>query len=232
MEACFCLVEYMPVMKKLTIAVVLAATTLAGCQTTDPYTRDSKTSNTATGAGIGALAGAVLGAAVSSKKDRGRGALTGALVGGAVGGGVGYYMDQQEALLRQELESTGVRVERVGKDSIRLIMPGNVTFATGADRLQPRFHRTLDSVTRVLTEFDRSLIEVAGYTDSVGSFESNQQLSERRAFSVADYMIGQGVRSARVTTHGYGERYPVASNNSDGGRQQNRRVELSIRGQI
>jgi len=219
-------------MKKLTIAVAMAATTLAGCQTVDPYTRDSKTSNTAAGAGIGAIAGAVLGAAVSSKKDRGKGALTGALLGGAVGGGIGNYMDQQEALLRQELEATGVRVERVGEDAIRLIMPGNVTFATGKDRLEPRFYRTLDSVVRVLNEFDRSLIEVAGYTDSVGSFESNQQLSERRAFSVADYLIGQGVRSARVTTHGYGERYAIASNDTSAGRSQNRRVELSIRGQI
>jgi len=219
-------------MKKLTVAVVIAASMLAGCQTIDPYTRESKTSNTTAGAGIGAVAGAVLGAAVSSKKDRGRGALTGALVGGAIGGGVGNYMDRQEALLRQELESTGVRVERVGKDAIRLVMPGNVTFATGKDRLEPRFYRTMDSVVQVLTEFDRSLIEVAGYTDSVGSFQSNQQLSERRAFSVADYLIGKGVRSARVTTHGYGERYPVASNDHAQGRSQNRRVELSIRGQI
>jgi len=219
-------------MKKAMVTVIMASTVLAGCQTLDPYTRESQVGNTATGAGIGALAGAVLGAAVSSKKDRGRGALTGALVGGAVGGGVGYYMDQQEALLRQELEATGVRVERIGKDQIRLVMPGNITFATGSNRLEPRFNRTLDSVVRVLSEFDRSLIEVAGYTDSVGSFEYNQQLSERRADSVSNYLIGQGIPSVRLTTQGYGERYALASNDTEQGRSQNRRVELNIRGQI
>jgi len=113
-------------MKKLTMAL-LATVVISGCTTIDPYTREQKTSNATKGAGIGAVAGAVLGSAVSSKGNRTRGAVLGAVVGGAAGGGIGYYMDQQEALLRQELEGTGVAVERVG-DDIRLIMPGHITF--------------------------------------------------------------------------------------------------------
>ncbi|MBY4675636.1 OmpA family protein [Marinobacterium arenosum] len=218
-------------MKKLTTVIMLGLLA-SGCQTMDPYTGESKTSNTATGTGIGAVAGAVLGAAVSSKKDRGRGALTGALVGGAVGGGIGHYMDNQEAQLRQELEATGVRVQRVGEDAIRLIMPGNITFQLDSDQLQPQFYPTLDSVVKVLTKYDRSLIDVAGYTDSSGSFEYNQQLSERRAYSVADYLVGQGLLATRISSHGFGERYPIADNGSAAGRAANRRVEINIRGQI
>ena len=138
------------------IPVLLAATTLVGCQTLDPYTQQPKTSNATKGAGIGALAGAVLGAA-ASKDDRGKGALIGAAVGGAVGGGIGYYMDQQEMLLRQELEGTGVRVERIG-DEIRLIMPSNITFATDSDRIDNAFYPVLDSVGKVFIRFEQTAL--------------------------------------------------------------------------
>ena len=216
-------------MRKI-IYVCVAAAVLSGCQTIDPYTRETKTGNAATGAGIGAVAGAALGAAVSSKKDRGRGALTGALVGGAVGGGIGYYMDQQEALLRQELEGTGVSVQREG-DNIRLIMPGHVTFATDSTRIDGRFYPVLDSVVKVLSKFDKTYMSVDGFTDSTGSFEYNQQLSEARAASVANYLSGAGIARLRISTQGYGERYPIADNGSEAGRAQNRRVEINIRGQ-
>ncbi|PIE24993.1 MAG: hypothetical protein CSA60_02380 [Neptuniibacter caesariensis] len=215
-------------MKKL-VAVACAGFLLAGCQTIDPYTGEQKTGNTAKGAGIGAVAGAVLGAAVSSKKDRGRGALTGALVGGAVGGGIGYYMDQQEALLRQELEGTGVRVERIG-DSIRLIMPGNITFALDSDMIASSFYPVLDSVAKVLVKFDKTELNVDGFTDSTGSFEYNQQLSERRAARVGDYLVSTGVSQSRINAKGYGERYPIADNKTATGRAQNRRVEINIAG--
>jgi len=211
-------------------AIVLAAAiTLAGCQTLDPYTQESKTSNATKGAGIGAVAGAVLGAAVSSKKDRTKGALTGALVGGAVGGGIGYYMDQQEMLLRQELEGTGVRVERNG-DQIRLIMPGNITFPTNSYNIDQGFYPVLDSVTKVFIKFDKTVINVDGFTDSTGSFEHNQNLSERRAASVSQYLASGGVAALRLQSRGYGERYPVASNDTSSGRAMNRRVEVNIRG--
>ncbi len=186
-------------------------------------------SNTASGAGIGAIAGAVLGAAVSSKGDRKKGLLTGALVGGSVGGGVGYYMDQQEALLRQELQGTGVQVERRG-DDVRLIMPGNITFKTAAHELESSFMPVLDSVAKVLRKFNKTQLQIDGYTDSQGGFEYNQSLSERRAASVESYLVGVGVDSLRLQSRGWGERYAIADNGSAQGRAQNRRVELNIRG--
>ncbi len=216
-------------MKKLMLATAMSALVLGGCTTMDPYTQESKTSNATKGAGIGALTGAVLGAAVAGKGDRNEGALAGAAIGGAVGGGIGYYMDRQEMQLRQELEGTGVRVERVG-DDIRLIMPGNITFATDSDRVAPSFYPVLDSVAKVLLKFDRTQVAVEGFTDSTGSFEYNQQLSERRAGSVASYLASVGVNQLRLDARGYGERYPIASNDSAAGRAANRRVEIKIRG--
>jgi len=213
--------------KKLLSTLVIAGA-LAGCQTLDPYTQQSKTSNATKGAGLGAVAGAVLGAAVS-KGNRAEGALIGAAVGGAVGGGVGYYMDQQEMLLRQELEGTGVRVERVG-DEIRLVMPGNITFATDSDRIAGNFYPVLDSVGKVLVKFDKTAINVDGYTDATGSFEYNQMLSERRAQSVSNYLMQIGIDRLRVSSRGFGERNPIASNDTAGGRAANRRVEIWIRG--
>lgn len=215
-------------MKKVVATLALAGV-LAGCQTIDPYTGEQKTSNAAKGAGIGALAGAVLGAAVSSKKDRGKGALIGAAVGGATGGGIGYYMDQQEAQLRQQLEGTGVRVQRVG-DEIRLIMPGNITFETNSFMVAQSFYSVLDSVGIVLRKFNQTAISVEGFTDSTGSFEYNQTLSEKRAASVAQYLANTGVHSNRINTQGYGERYPIADNATEQGRALNRRVEIKIRG--
>ncbi|MDO6562596.1 OmpA family protein [Amphritea sp. 1_MG-2023] len=214
-------------MKK--VIVLAGALALAGCQTLDPYTQEAKTSNATSGAGIGAVAGAVLGNAVAGKGNRTEGAIAGALLGGAVGGGIGYYMDQQEMLLRQELEGTGVRVERIG-DSIRLVMPGNVTFATGAYNIDQGFYPTLNSVAKVLIKFDKTVVNVDGFTDSTGSFETNQTLSERRAASVAEYLSRGGVPPLRLQSRGYGERYPVASNDTVGGRAMNRRVEVNIRG--
>ncbi len=216
-------------MIKKVITTAMLVSLLAGCQTLDPYTREQKTGNAAKGAGIGAVSGALLGAAVSSRKDRGKGALTGALIGGALGGGVGMYMDKQEMELRQQLDGTGVGVERVG-DDIRLIMPGNITFQTGSAQLDTGFYPVLDDVALVLKKYKDSAIGVNGYTDSTGSFEFNQSLSEQRASSVASYLVGRGVPQLRMTVQGYGPRHPVADNGSASGRAQNRRVEIYIRG--
>ena len=150
---------------------------LIGCTTTDPYTGEQKTSNTAKGAGIGAVAGAVLGAATGDNaKDRRERALKGAVLGGAVGGGVGNYMDRQEAKLRQELQGTGVQVRREG-NNLYLVMPGNITFATNSADIRSDFFAVLNSVAKVLAEFNQTSIRVTGHTDSTGSDSINQPLS-------------------------------------------------------
>lgn len=217
-------------MKKLT-GIILAAALMTGCAI-DPYTGEEKVSNTAWGTGIGAGAGAATGAAIGAIAGGGKGAAMGAAIGagvGAAGGaGVGYYMDTQEKKLRLRLESTGVRVQRTG-DNLQLIMPGNITFATNSETLNSNFMPILDSVAIIFKEFKDTSIDVAGFTDSTGSEQHNQELSERRAASVANYLVSSGVGSNRIHSRGLGERYPVASNDSAAGREQNRRVEINIR---
>lgn len=210
------------------LSIVFLALTMAACQTIDPYTGEQKTSNATTGAAVGAVAGAVLGAATAKKgKDRGKAAATGAVIGGVAGGGVGYYMDQQEAALREELQGTGVQVRREG-DKVYLIMPGNITFATGRQEIRSDFYPTLNSVAKVLKKFNKTAIKVGGHTDSVGSEASNQVLSQQRAASVAQYLQGQQIPATRIQTVGYGESYPIASNDTASGRESNRRVELEL----
>ncbi|MBQ0721209.1 MAG: OmpA family protein [Gammaproteobacteria bacterium] len=209
------------------VVILCFVLVLAACTSTDPYTGEEKTSNTAKGAGIGALAGALIGAAVSSKSDRGKGALIGAVGGAAIGGGVGSSMDKQEAALRAKLEGTGVRVVREG-NNIRLVMPGHLTFEVDRHDVRSQFYGTLESVALVLKEFTKTNIRIGGHTDSTGSDSYNQTLSEQRAASVGQFLVSQGVMSGRVSTTGYGKRYPIASNDSAAGRQTNRRVELEL----
>ncbi|WP_323816309.1 OmpA family protein [Cellvibrio sp. NN19] len=212
---------------KYILAAVLSFA-IVGCTTTDPYTGEQKTNNTTKGAGIGAVAGAVLGAATGDNaKDRRERALKGAAIGGVVGGGVGNYMDRQEAKLRAELQGTGVQVQRDG-NNLTLIMPGNITFASNSADIRSDFFAVLNSVAKVLAEFNKTSIRVTGHTDSTGGDKINQPLSENRANSVAMYLRSQKVSSARIQAYGYGSRYPVASNDTASGREQNRRVELEL----
>ena len=183
-------------------------------------------SKATTGAAVGALAGAAVGAA-AKKDDRGRGALAGAAIGAAAGGGIGYYMDRQEAELRRKLEGSGVRVQRNG-NQINLIMPGDITFGVDQSNIRSDFTGVLESVALVLKEFDATAIRVAGHTDSSGSDSYNQMLSERRADSVKDFLLNQGIPNNRIVSVGYGESQPVASNDTEAGRQANRRVELRL----
>lgn len=206
-------------------ATVAVLTALAACTTTNPYTREQQTSKVVKGAGIGAAAGAVIG--LLTKGDKLENALIGAGAGALAGGGVGYYMDVQEAKLRQKLEGTGVSVTRMG-NNITLNMPSSITFALNSADLNGQFFSALDGVSMVLKEYDKTIIEVAGHTDSSGSDQYNQALSERRAQSVAGYLSSHGVKSQRLITIGAGEGHPVASNDSEPGRSANRRVELTI----
>jgi outer membrane protein OmpA-like peptidoglycan-associated protein len=210
------------------MVVASAVVLLAGCETLDPYTGESKTSNATKGAIIGAVTGAVVGLVTGDDSmERKQHALIGAGVGALAGGSIGYYMDRQEMKLRQELEGTGVSVYRDG-DNITLNMPGNVTFATDSSDLNAQFFGVLTSVSKVMTEFDQTVVEVAGHTDSTGTNSYNLALSERRAGSVAQYLRTQGVIDQRLITVGLGEDMPVADNTTDSGRQSNRRVEITM----
>lgn len=207
------------------LGIAIVAT---GCKTLDPYTREEKTSSATKGALIGAAAGAVVGLISGDDAvERRQHALIGAGLGALAGGVVGNYMDRQEAELRAELEGTGVSVYRSG-DNITLNMPGNVTFATNSSDLNPAFFNVLNSVGKVLGEYEQTVVEVAGHTDSTGSDAYNQSLSERRAGSVTQYLQSQGVNGQRIISVGMGESYPVADNGSTAGRQANRRVEITM----
>ena len=210
------------------VLAISALVVLSGCTTLDPYTREEKTSNATKGAAVGAATGAVIGLITGNdSSERKKRALVLAGVGTIAGGGVGYYMDQQEMKLRQRLDGTGVSVTRVG-DNITLNMPGNITFAVDSFDINSGFYNVLDDVALVLNEFDKTLVEVSGHTDSTGSDEYNQGLSERRAGSVADYLQSRQVMGERLIAIGAGESRPLADNSSDAGRQLNRRVEITI----
>jgi outer membrane protein OmpA-like peptidoglycan-associated protein len=206
--------------------VLSTAVLLAACATTtDPWTGEERATRTGQGAAIGAGVGAVLGAI--SGGDRLKRAAIGAGVGALSGAAIGQYMDRQEEALRRQLRGTGVSVTRRGDDII-LNMPGNVTFDFDSASLRPDFFEVLNSVSLVLEEFDQTVLVIDGHTDSTGRRDYNLDLSRRRADTVGRYLIGQGVAPVRVATYGYGPDHPVASNETQDGRAQNRRVELTL----
>lgn len=208
-------------MKKLFLSFV-AASFLAACAT-DPYTGESKVSKTAWGTGIGTAAGAGIGALIGGKK----GALIGAGIGAASGAGVGGYMDLQARRLREELVGTGVQVQKNG-DQVRLIMPSNITFDTDSAVFKPVFNKILDSVAKVINEFDKTNVQIVGYTDNTGTVAYNNKLSLQRAQAVANYLRLRNVSTARMIVNGMGPNNPIASNATAAGREQNRRVEITL----
>jgi outer membrane protein OmpA-like peptidoglycan-associated protein len=214
--------------QKLVLAMTVMTVFVSGCETLDAYTRDEKMSSATKGALIGAATGVAVGLISGDDAvERRQHALIGAGIGALAGGSIGYYMDKQEAELRAELEGTGVSVVRNG-DNITLNMPGNVTFATDSSDLSPAFFNVLNSVGKVLAEYEQTVVEVAGHTDSTGSDSHNQGLSQRRASSVSAYLSAQGVIQQRMITLGMGEARPIADNSSSAGRQANRRVEITM----
>ena len=209
---------------KMIIGVVFASLIASGCTTINPYTGEQQGSRATAGAGVGAVGGALLGGALGG----GRGALFGALAGGVAGAAIGNSMDQQDAMLRERLRGTGVQVTRT-RDGIQLVLASDVTFAKGSADIKSSFFPTLNSVAIVLHKFNNTNIVVSGYTSSTGSVAFNQKLSERRARSVGDFLASQGINSRRIFTQGFGQRYPVASNNTASGRRLNRRVVITLR---
>ena len=210
------------------VLALSASAVVAGCMTYDPYTGEKEVSKTTSGAAIGAAAGAAVGLIVGdSSSERKRRAIQLGVAGGLAGGAVGNYMDRQEAKLRAQLQGTGVSVTRNG-DNIILNMPGNVTFQTNSADINSGFYQVLNSVALVLKEFDKTVVDVAGHADSTGDDAMNMDLSQRRATSVSSYLAAQGITSQRLITVGYGETRPMASNDTPAGRQQNRRVEITL----
>lgn len=179
--------------------------------------------NTVGGAAIGALAGAGVGALIGDRK----GALIGAGVGAIAGAGVGNYLDEQQAQLDRDLAGTGATVTNTG-DALLINLPAGVTFPTDSASIQPQFFEPLSNVANTLTTYESSLVDVIGHTDSSGAEDYNQDLSERRANAVADYLKGRGVIAERIVAFGRGETQPVATNATPEGRAANRRVELMI----
>jgi len=211
-------------MMKKTITAVMIIAALTGCARQNATTGEEETSTATKSAIGGAIAGALIGAATGKKNA----AIYGAVGGAAIGGGIGHYFDRQEEALRQELTDSGVQVKRVGESELQLIMAKGIGFQTGGRNLSGDIYSSLNSVAKILNEYPESALRIVGHTDSVGSAESNFTLSEDRAESVSAYLSKRGIKSGRLSTRGYGERRPVASNDTKQGRAANRRVEISI----
>ena len=220
-------------MRPLTTTAIGAALAgsllLASCatytgQTNDPTDPNRTQRGALIGAAIGAAAGLLSGDDAVERRQR---AMVGAGIGALAGGGIGAYQDRQEAALRRETARTGIDVSRDG-DVIKLNLPDGVTFDFAKYDLKPQFYPALNTIASTLKEYNQTIVEVSGHTDSIGSDAANQTLSERRANAVSSYLIGQGVQRERFEVVGMGERYPVASNDTDSGRALNRRVEIRL----
>ncbi len=212
----------MNAMKKVALLSLAAVVGLSGC-VTDPTT-GQQTLNKKTIYGLG---GAVTCGIVGAITHGSKGARNSAAACGAIGLGVGAYMDHQEKILRDELANSGIEVERVG-DQIKLIMPENITFATGSSVLDGRASDSLNKVSGVLATYTDTTLTVAGHTDSTGSDALNQRLSEQRAESVSKYLTSHNVAANRIAVVGYGARQPIATNATSEGRAKNRRVEITV----
>lgn len=210
-------------------ALTAAFALLAGCatytgQTSDPDDPNRTRRGALIGAAIGAVAGLLSGDDATERRQR---AMVGAGIGGLTGAAVGAYQDRQEAELRRRTAGTGIDVTRDG-DVIKLNLPDGVTFDFNRADLKSQFYPALNGVAATMADYNQTIVEVSGHTDSVGSDEYNQRLSEQRAEAVANYLVGRGLVRERFEVVGMGERYPVADNNSDDGRARNRRVEIRV----
>jgi len=208
------------------VAAFAALVMVVGCTTVDPVTGERTRNNSGTGAIIGAITGAALGTAAGG--DDRRNAIIGAGIGALAGYAIGSYMDRQERNLRERLADRGVGVERVNEGQIKLIFPAGITFDFNRDTVKGQFVPTLRDVADVLREYDQTTIDVYGHADSVGDDAYNVELSGRRAQNVTAVLLQSGVLRDRVYVTGLGERYPIASNATESGRAENRRVEVFI----
>ncbi|MHB9879700.1 OmpA family protein [Pacificimonas sp. ICDLI1SI03] len=210
---------------KLLALAASSSLVLAGC-VTNPETGNQRIARPAVTGAAGAGLGAALGAIIGGKSNRTE-VLVGTGIGALAGAGVGAYLDNQEKKLRERTAGTGIDVERQG-DSLLLQMPSQVTFGVDSAIINESFRPALNEVASVLQEYEKTFVDVYGHTDSTGSDAYNLTLSQRRAESVSTYLAANGVQRARIATQGYGETQPIASNDTESGRAQNRRVEIKL----
>lgn len=207
---------------QLMIVAVASGLALSGC-TTDPNTGQQRLNKTALGTLAGAAGGAVISKATGGNKT-GRDAA----IGAALGAGVGLYMERQAKQLEQQMAGTGVTVTPNANGNIDLVMPGSITFSFDDATLNNAFKPTLSKLAQTMNQYNQNTVTIAGHTDSKGAASYNQGLSRDRAYAVANYLTANGVPANRINVVAYGESRPVASNDTESGRQQNRRVELTI----
>jgi outer membrane protein OmpA-like peptidoglycan-associated protein len=209
-------------------AILVLGLALGGCAADQPL---GTMGHRETGALIGAVGGAVVGA-VAYDRNRTKGAVVGAVGGALAGGAVGRYMDDQkrdlEKNLASEIKLGQARVDKLPNDVVRITMTSQTAFETNSANIKPGFHSTMDKVADVVVRYGKTTLTVVGHTDDVGTNAYNQSLSERRALSVAQYLETKRVDTMRLATAGKGEAQPRSSNNTEAGRQENRRVEIYV----
>lgn len=212
-------------MRQTAVILSIAAIVLAGC--TQPMSRTQK--GAGYGAGAGAAAGAAVGQATGGDTESTLlGAGIGAALGAGTGAAIGNYMDKQEQAMRNALGSVeGVNITRDG-NILYVTFRSDNQFDVGSFALQPSAQQDIARMAEILKKYDKTTVLVAGHTDSSGSEEFNQTLSERRANAVKNIMVARGMESGRISTVGFGESQPIADNSTDYGRQRNRRVEIKI----
>ena len=212
-------------MKKNLSLLLVSALVVAGCA--QPPSKTQK--GAMIGTGVGAAVGAGLGQAIGGDtKGTLVGAGIGALVGGLAGGGIANYMEKQEMAMNQALAGVeGASVQR-NMNTLALTFKSDVMFDTGSAVLKAGAYDEINRVAQVMNQYPETTIQIAGHTDSVGAESTNQVLSERRAEAVKNALSAQNVNAARMRTIGYGESQPIADNNTDAGRQMNRRVTVTI----
>jgi outer membrane protein OmpA-like peptidoglycan-associated protein len=203
-------------------SVLLLITVLAvACATGDPNQKAKQ------GAGAGAAAGAIVGAVIGNQSGNNRtGAVVGAAAGAAIGAAIGHRMDKQQQELQQ---IPGVEVSRPSEGEISVNLTNDILFDFNSASLRSQSQQTLRDLASNFRSYPDEQVTVEGHTDSVGTPSYNQTLSEQRASSVSNYLVGEGVPSSRITSIGYGETRPKATNDTPEGRQLNRRVEIHIR---
>jgi outer membrane protein OmpA-like peptidoglycan-associated protein len=203
----------------IVFVVALVAAAAGGCAT-------ERQNQTAIGAGAGAATGAVVGTVVGGS---GRGTAVGAAVGAGAGAAVGYNWDVIKEKLGIATKGSNVEVAAQPDGSLKVNVPGSVSFASGSASVNSTLHPTLDKIAGTLSEYPDSTITVIGHTDNVGDANDNVDLSRRRAGAVADYLAQRGIARTRMTVEGRGAAEAIADNATEAGRAQNRRVEMLIR---